>query len=152
MKRAELFQSTHPLRDATFCFTFSRFRKFYFNPRTPYGMRQERQVQSLSVRQFQSTHPLRDATILGVETQPLQAVFQSTHPLRDATCEGISCSSISNISIHAPLTGCDRNNQYKLLTICDFNPRTPYGMRHGNRTGLTGGDDFNPRTPYGMRL
>ena len=35
-----LFQSTHPLRDATASFSFLSALIIYFNPRTPYGMRQ----------------------------------------------------------------------------------------------------------------
>ena len=80
-----------------------------------------------------------------------------------------------NISIHAPLTGCD-------ITICnccprplDFNPRTPHGVRQvaadinyqsfsiSIHAPLTGCDikpftaaliavHFNPRTPHGVRL
>ena len=78
------------------------------------------------------------------------------------------------ISIHAPLTGCDLIPTYNLPVNCDFNPRTPYGMRQFEldtrllddyisiHAPLTGCDlwcwrhsykqiNFNPRTPYGMR-
>ena len=34
-----------------------------------------------------------------------------------------------NISIHAPLTGCDNESQQSAWDIHNFNPRTPYGMR-----------------------
>ena len=33
------------------------------------------------------------------------------------------------ISIHAPLTGCDRYYSEDRATWQNFNPRTPYGMR-----------------------
>ena len=33
------------------------------------------------------------------------------------------------ISIHAPLTGCDRNAGLITMIRSHFNPRTPYGMR-----------------------
>ena len=81
----DLFQSTHPLRDATYT----------------------SEIQMMSADKFQSTHPLRDAThennesikaiIISIhapltgcdhsyrqlKTNPKK--FQSTHPLRDAT-------------------------------------------------------------------
>ena len=61
----------------------------------------------------------------------IQAVqFQSTHPLRDATLLILSITSITLISIHAPLTGCDGNVGYDGIRKRYFNPRTPYGMRH----------------------
>ena len=58
-----LFQSTHPLRDATLA-SFGRFKYFFL---------------------FQSTHPLRDATDIDIVTTSYISLFQSTHPLRDAT-------------------------------------------------------------------
>ena len=55
-----------------------------FNPRTPRGVRQERDVLALSRRGFQSTHPARGATASTAIVTPA-AVFQSTHPARGAT-------------------------------------------------------------------
>ena len=56
------------------------------------------------------------------------------------------------ISIHAPLTGCDLMPTYNLPVRCDFNPRTPYGMRRCYKvTYKESIQNFNPRTPYGMR-
>ena len=34
-------------------------------------------------------------------------VFQSTHPLRGATASGVDLAVMADISIHAPLAGCD---------------------------------------------
>ena len=146
------FQSTHPLRDATYIYT---------------GCRKSELI-------FQSTHPLRDAT------QPMCHLrillqFQSTHPLRDATKIHISGSGHNRISIHAPLTGCDSSSITNCLMSSYFNPRTPYGMRqvidtkdyslsrfqstHPLRDATMSKalecltcEHFNPRTPYGMRL
>ena len=56
-------------------------------------------------------------------------VFQSTHPLRDATFKFTEKDFEDIISIHAPLTGCDKLMFEMLLEGVDFNPRTPYGMR-----------------------
>ena len=58
---------------------------------------------------------------------------------------------LTGISIHAPLTGCDPPIIYHLILSKDFNPRTPYGMRHNNHIQLSFYWYFNPRTPYGMR-
>ena len=105
---------------------------------------------------------------------PFQAVFQSTHPLRDATQSFRGWGCICEISIHAPLTGCDLDGVRSECEEADFNPRTPYGMRRNMKSiydifknisihaPLTGCDTtekgmnltciyFNPRTPYGMR-
>ena len=82
---ALLFQSTHPLRDATLFNSQLEPCKDYFNPRTPYGMRL---IISCFIIKF--------------------TLFQSTHPLRDATYSAFEISPLYCISIHAPLTGCDR--------------------------------------------
>ncbi len=79
----------------------------YFNPRTPYGMRLNFINPSIQTKEFQSTHPLRDAT--------------------ECSRRGFT---IKRISIHAPLTGCDGRSFITIGKITNFNPRTPYGMRH----------------------
>ena len=124
-----LFQSTHPLRDATkeewsiiWILLISihapltgcdakkikeRQRERDFNPRTPYGMR-------LSVNEYKGV--------------------------------------INYISIHAPLTGCDSLGIRNRGVKTNFNPRTPYGMRHRWFDYQSSWYRyFNPRTPYGMR-
>ena len=101
-----LFQSTHPLRGATWGYDCTPKRAIYFNPRTPCGVRPYL-VKKLSINLlFQSTHPLRGATPpdKGGFFMPK---FQSTHPLRGATY-----------------------HLFKVLFgIWDFNPRTPCGVR-----------------------
>ena len=78
--------------------------------------------------------------------------FQSTHPLRGATLERQAADLAAVISIHAPLAGCD-NSLVKLYPQrrCNFNPRTPCGVRPGVFLGLRAGPYFNPRTPCGVR-
>ena len=77
---------------------------------------------------FQSTHPLRGATAqMGVLY--LYAEFQSTHPLRGATRPELHEPAPEGISIHAPLAGCDRRISNGSSSACDFNPRTPCGVR-----------------------
>ncbi len=99
-----LFQSTHPMRDAT------------KNPGTG-------DVCSI----FQSTHPMRDAT----DSLPILApsdVFQSTHPMRDATKREVenvlanlfqSTHPMRDATTYSSYYGCNPN----------FNPRIPCGMR-----------------------
>ena len=81
----------------------------------------------------------------------------------------------SDISIHAPLAGCDRaadvlpydflifQSTHPLrgatMLLCplaggciDFNPRTPCGVRPSGRGTGSPYHDFNPRTPCGVRL
>ena len=166
------FQSTHPLRGAT----FARRRND-------------------DEGEFQSTHPLRGATaetsagrtrrgisihapLAGCDQMTLSLIspsmtFQSTHPLRGATCHELKMTCPTNISIHAPLAGCDINNIqifgadaisiHAPLAGCDvfvrtvtakcvnFNPRTPCGVRRGQQDLRERVDDFNPRTPCGVR-
>ena len=56
--------------------------------------------------------------------------FQSTHPLRGATILTGSPVSRNNISIHAPLAGCDcPATGTQSISFRDFNPRTPCGVR-----------------------
>ena len=78
------------------------------------------------------------------------------------------------VSIHAPLTGCDMTAMQKQFEDMGFNPRTPHGVRrlvytlvrqtrtvsiHAPLTGcdpaksrlLTRTRSFNPRTPHGVR-
>ena len=89
-----IFQSTHPLRDATLV-TWSNQNKTH---------------------KFQSTHPLRDATGQDKDDNRNRK-FQSTHPLRDATTFFLSLYYNIWISIHAPLTGCDCRY---IIAVCSF--------------------------------
>ena len=59
-------------------------KDYHFNPRTPCGVRHLHHDTQRRTRRFQSTHPLRGAT----------------------TLQG-GALSLPNISIHAPLAGCD---------------------------------------------
>ena len=77
-----------------------------FNPRTPYGVRRGR-----------------------CRRRPFRAQFQSTHPIRGATWENVPGALSSNISIHAPHTGCDFAAVLFPAVSANFNPRTPYGVR-----------------------
>ena len=108
------FQSTHPLRGATFvllivrhivtisihaplagCDPRQRAPRFFrqnFNPRTPCGVR-----------------PLAGA----LSCRPPR--FQSTHPLRGATNKIYTTGIEGAISIHAPLAGCDPRQRLRRI-------------------------------------
>ena len=55
------------------------------------------------------------------------------------------------ISIHAPLTGRDRERETVRWKLFYFNPRAPYGARPRNVPGMFRPIYFNPRAPYGAR-
>ena len=55
--------------------------------------------------------------------------FQSTHPLRGATQIVCVYCGATDISIHAPLAGCDELPAKTDGARIDFNPRTPCGVR-----------------------
>ena len=145
------FQSTHPLRGATDLFhpiphtggisihaplagcdvwrAWGKSRCCYFNPRTPCGVRPEKDLQEVAAALFQSTHPLRGATCAYYDPKDAVFVFQSTHPLRGATLASGGASRCFNISIHAPLAGCDNRRRGRAARPRYFNPRTPCGVR-----------------------
>ena len=145
---------------------------------------------------FQSTHPLRGATPSRSLKRHLKRIFQSTHPLRGATttrtdgnarsCNfnprtpcGVRLSSMGSevvvlqISIHAPLAGCDSDtaSPKTLRTIsihaplagCDQHQTCQgYRIQISIHAPLAGRDPsrrlsdrcdryFNPRTPCGAR-
>ena len=83
---------------------------FNFNPRTPCGVRLVTFCPIAPSLLFQSTHPLRGATYT-VYLLILSLLFQSTHPLRGATGRRPRGHLDGNISIHAPLAGCDAHRR-----------------------------------------
>ncbi len=144
--------SIHAPRVGCDCFTFSRVGFGNdFNPRTPRGVRR-----------------------LCEKSLFFRFVFQSTHPAWGATLNECVQPTCCMISIHAPRVGCDPPLIPSLLPFCNFNPRTPRGVRLAENAasatevrfqsthpawGATEipydlaveGFDFNPRTPRGVR-
>ena len=100
----------------------------HFNPRTPCGVRQREQNFLRFLVSFQSTHPSRGAT-RSDSVFCLNSLFQSTHPSRGATLEVLVIVALADISIHAPLTGCDLRSAHQDSGTSYFNPRTPRGVR-----------------------
>ena len=148
---SSVFQSTHPVRGATFLRPFGVKRCTNFNPRTPCGVRPGPQ---------------------GVPGK--DGAFQSTHPVRGATAQSTSHRGDVFISIHAPRAGCDHHlfdraacprgfqSTHPVRGATpdgdkiragkgDFNPRTPCGVRRGRRLMSCATTYFNPRTPCGVR-
>ena len=145
------FQSTLPLRGATFTCKQVLSNSHDFNPRSPYGERRPELPQDWIGHGFQSTLPLRGATCgqtwphpsfeisihapltgsdAGRHTMRMPpCVFQSTLPLRGATASFNSPVTFSQISIHAPLTGSDLSAPALPSGANYFNPRSPYGER-----------------------
>ena len=122
------FQSTHPVRGATHPLSILSARHRHFNPRTPCGVRPD--ISTLNGRTM---------------------LFQSTHPVRGATITMYCTGRVRPISIHAPRAGCDSSKMFLHSLLCDFNPRTPCGVRLQAWTTFCRCWNFNPRTPCGVR-
>ena len=130
--RQATFQSTHPLRGATRggagdilhggisihaplagCDSSQAAKgraPANFNPRTPCGVRRHRRQGNQSARGFQSTHPLRGATErLG--DYPAFPDISIHAPLAGCDHNRDTMQMYSRISIHAPLAGCDQEDE-----------------------------------------
>ena len=121
---------------------------FFFNPRTPCGVRQTGGEITWTRCWFQSTHSLRSATHrfqlaaihpLFQSTHSLRSAtskiivfpcgFQSTHSLRSATADAQREIERKRVSIHALLAECDVLVPQAKVSFPGFNPRTPCGVR-----------------------
>ena len=101
------FQSTHPLRDATWDVRHRQERQSNFNPRTPYGMRPLDPSEVARQTNFNPRTPygMRQG---GKLQQSIGGVISIHAPLTgcDRGARG-NITRLIQISIHAPLTGCD---------------------------------------------
>ena len=128
-----LFQSTHPLRDATRRGNGGPERVVDFNPRIPCGMRPAALHSVFSTLAAISIY----ASLAGCDL--------NLHPRLAEPSAGIS--------IHASLAGCDCFWPGPDGTCIYFNPRIPCGMRRSMRQCSPAAVcHFNPRIPCGMRL
>ena len=148
----KIFQSTHPLRGATVEGGITVVESWLFQSTHPLRGATPPRFLSIGGKPFQSTHPLRGATRWRRTHADARSKFQSTHPLRGATCwtrpsarrtgnfnprtpcgvrlyAGASRRCRKDISIHAPLAGCDGADCICTLGRRYFNPRTPCGVR-----------------------
>ena len=98
---AHLFQSTPPVKAATFCVHMS----------TPFFL-------------FQSTPPVKAAT-LPLRLTQTTVKFQSTPPVKAATLHSQVTFENFTISIHAAREGGDARFIELILCFDDFNPRRP---------------------------
>ena len=128
--QSSLFQSTHPLRGATYHPPYSVLFPINFNPRTPCGVRRII-LHILYYFLLISIH----APLAGCDYKQLFAkhLFRiSIHaPLAGCDVFEIDQDYLDTISIHAPLAGCDSHTLPPYLRLLSyFNPRTPCGVRH----------------------
>ena len=79
---------------------------FFFNPRTPCGVRHDSEM-----------------------TLSYFTLFQSTHSLRSATVHVFGFEYSKKVSIHALLAECDGIQVRPFIKVWSFNPRTPCGVR-----------------------
>ena len=103
-----------------------------FNPRTPRGVRQHATTQTSPPSSFNPRTPrgVRHAATPDPARTPQ---FQSTHPSRGATeLQDIRNIRI-NVSIHAPLAGCDLHERLTLLLHAGFQSTHP--SRGATKTG-----------------
>ena len=72
-------------------------------------------------------------------------------PLTGSDKEPDSNQRNPDISIHAPLTGSDRLRLGQSLPDPDFNPRSPHRERHSEAALMIRHFYFNPRSPHRER-
>ena len=169
----KLFQSTHPLRGATFQCRQRSAHSTHFNPRTPCGVRPAYFIAFASFLNFNPRTPC------GVRQRGRSEAtrYRNFNP-RTPCGVRLFCASflrIANaISIHAPLAGCDacapttptalrefqsthplrgatmdHNKEESLCTISIHAPLAGCDYSVGFRLKFL--PNFNPRTPCGVR-
>ena len=103
---------------------------FDFNPRTHRGVRRMGTSEVLNVGKFQSTHPSWGATY-----------FRAYNNVK-----------FREISIHAPIVGCDMINLFILSLFILFQSTHPsWGATNRSKHIYTILKNFNPRTHRGVR-
>ena len=171
-RSSQEFQSTHPLRGATFTVVFTQrvARISIHAPLAGCDISCPRQYRADEIsihaplagcdnlirHNVLLRHHFNPRTPCGVRRRSRPRCrdfpqFQSTHPLRGATdfADGGIC--MRSISIHAPLAGCDDDFVLNYWQDPNFNPRTPCGVRRCSAFGVPPYFNFNPRTPCGVR-
>ena len=144
------FQSTRPARGATRRVT-AIARLSDVSIHAPRAGRDARTALTMLRQEFQSTRPARGATITDrARVHAINVMFQSTRPARGATKPFLRVSNDSDVSIHAPRAGRDRDARSR-TTYTGFNPRAPRGARRSVSDDFIGASCFNPRAPRGAR-
>ncbi len=124
----ELFQSTHPVGGATRWPAREIGYKSYFNPRTPWGVRPDGQQEKSDTRVI-SIHAPRGGCDRRRRWGDLVPGISIHAPRGGCDQNSLPVSKNSTISIHAPRGGCDSGIGCKRKAACNFNPRTPWGVR-----------------------
>ena len=145
-----IFQSTHPMRDATLYHLQQSARITHFNPRIPCGMRPNTALRFMKPDDFNPRIPCgmrRRQPIQrpqGIDFNPripcgmrrlLLASFRQSRYFNPRIPCGMRQTNAAmsrltyEISIHASHAGCDRAYNKALTRNINFNPRIPCGMR-----------------------
>ena len=148
----EKFQSTQPEWAATAIPMVLRCACFYFNPRSPSGLRRFRHLRKVRVQcHFNPRSPsgLRQEAGVGVfgpgryfnprspsglrfEFDTIKILLADFNPRSPSGLRRQSDNSLNlsqSISIHAARVGCDRKRQAGAPILHYFNPRSPSGLR-----------------------
>ena len=125
------FQSTRPIRGATAPRYRRRARCCHFNPRAPYGARLYLFSQSFDIDKFQSTRPIRGATDRYTERSRNNTIsIHAPHTGRDLSwCSSVIVSAVFQST--RPIRGATMWTAAFPRSMTNFNPRAPYGARHG---------------------
>ena len=152
MALSMLFQSTRPIRGATYCHVVLLIHIDNFNPRAPYGARLDADVEvCVPCVNFNPRAPYGARPAIPC-TPPPGVLFQSTRPIRGATRSRPGVCGNAHISIHAPHTGRDAGcSRWDLFTIAFQSTRPIRGATGSSRIRCIQAGDFNPRAPYGAR-
>ena len=122
------FQSTHLSRGATSMAKNLVPINKHFNPRTSHEVRLDTVLPMPISSNFnpRTSHEVRRKTAASSSDVP---EFQSTHLSRGATFFVVFHVVLFWISIHAPLTRCDKIRSASRLISSHFNPRTSHEVR-----------------------
>ncbi len=123
-----VFQSTRPMRGATWNKCSNCFAIDYFNPRAPCGARLLSHSGVAFFCKFQSTRPMRGATI-PLRQRYRASKFQSTRPMRGATGEDYEQAINTIFQSTRPMRGATASAFLLHFSRGYFNPRAPCGAR-----------------------
>ena len=127
------FQSTHPVRGATWQERARSTSRHNFNPRTPCGVRRWIRLLLPGTTNFNPRAPC-GARLFRQMTRSFLSGFQSTRPVWGATRRESMGAGRDVISIHAPRVGRDKKAARFRGRGGNFNPRAPCGARRSIMT------------------
>ena len=145
--RSSIFQSTLPMRGATFSNHNQYLQMDYFNPHSPCGERQLYcQFQTFRRTDFNPHSPCGERLRAGI-------LFRETSLISIHTPHAGSDKYLLNfenpgyISIHTPHAGSDRTISMLYTTSFHFNPHSPCGERQYPRPEMAGHLGFQSTLP-----